>query len=80
METMTIQDLAPSVRERIRQRALRHGHSMEAEVREILTQAVATDGEPEGLAQAVKRAFAGVAAHDIPDFTTNRSTPRDISL
>ena len=40
MATLTIRDLDDSVRDQLRVRAARHGRSMEAEVREILTEAV----------------------------------------
>lgn len=37
---MTVRDLDDSVRDRLRLRAAKHGRSMEAEVREILAEAV----------------------------------------
>ncbi|MBU6312348.1 MAG: Arc family DNA-binding protein [Actinomycetales bacterium] len=40
MATLTIRDLDDSVRDQLRVRAARHGRSMEAEVREILAEAV----------------------------------------
>lgn len=40
MATLTIRDLDDSVRDQLRLRAARHGRSMEAEVREILADAV----------------------------------------
>ncbi len=42
--TLTIRNLDPSIKERLRIRAAEHGHSMEAEVRSIL-QANLTDAE-----------------------------------
>ena len=40
MATLTIRNLDDAVRDRLRQRAAEHGHSMEEEVRQILMQAV----------------------------------------
>lgn len=40
MAVMTIRNLDDEVREKLRVRAAQHGRSMEAEVREILTEAV----------------------------------------
>jgi plasmid stability protein len=45
MAAVSIRDLDDAVRERLRVRAARHGRSMEAEIRAILTAAV-TDVEP----------------------------------
>lgn len=40
MASLTIRDLDDSVKERLRRRAANHGHSMEAEARTILSEAV----------------------------------------
>jgi Plasmid stability protein len=40
MATLTIRNLDDAVRDRLRQRAAEHGHSMEEEVRQILRQVV----------------------------------------
>jgi antitoxin FitA len=40
MATLTVRNLGSGVKERLRMRAAEHGHSMEAEVREILKNAV----------------------------------------
>lgn len=45
MATLTVRDLDDSVRDRLRVRAAHHGRSMEAEVRAILTDAVASPVE-----------------------------------
>jgi plasmid stability protein len=47
MATLTIRDLDDEIRDKLRVRAAENGRSMEAEVREILADAVrpATDGE-----------------------------------
>lgn len=48
MATLTIRDLDDEVRRRLRVRAAEKGLSMEAEVRAILTEAVASDPEEPG--------------------------------
>ena len=40
MAQLVVRDLDDDVKERLKQRAKKHGHSMEAEVREILRSAV----------------------------------------
>jgi plasmid stability protein len=43
MTTLTIRNLDPAVKEKLRVRAAEHGHSMEAEARQILKQALKSD-------------------------------------
>ena len=58
MAAVSIRDLDDAVRERLRVRAARHGRSMEAEIRPILTAAV-TDVEPrQGLFTTLLDRFA----------------------
>lgn len=61
MTTMTIRKLPESVRRRLRLRAARHGRSVEAEVRQILTDAVSGD-EPTDWERALERAQAEIRA------------------
>jgi antitoxin FitA len=65
--TLTIRDVDTAVKERLRIRAARHGRSMEAEVRLILSAAVAADREqPEpNLAEAIRRRFAPLGGVDL---------------
>jgi antitoxin FitA len=65
--TLTIRDVDTAVKERLRMRAARHGRSMEAEVRLILSAAVAADQEqPEpNLAEAIRRRFAPLGGVDL---------------
>jgi plasmid stability protein len=59
MATLTIRNVETAVKERLRVRAARHGRSMEAELRSILSEAVASGGEEEpNLAEAIRRRFA----------------------
>jgi len=56
-----VRDLEDDVKERLQRRALRHGRSMEAEVRAILKAAVLTEeGPPGGLGRRWARRFAGI--------------------
>lgn len=45
MSSITVRNVDPAIKERLRVRAARHGHSMEAELRSIL-QATLTEPEP----------------------------------
>lgn len=67
MTTLTIRNVEVSLKERLRVRAARHGHSMEAELRQILETTLA---EPEGppqpnLAEAIRRRFAPFGGVDL---------------
>jgi plasmid stability protein len=66
MATLTIRNVDAGVKERLRVRAARHGRSMEAEARSILSEAVAGDrNEPEpNLAEAIRRRFAPLGGAD----------------
>lgn len=59
MATLTIRNVDTAVKERLRVRAARHGRSMEAELRAILSDAVQSghDTAP-NLAEAIRRRFA----------------------
>jgi plasmid stability protein len=67
MATLTIRNVEAGVKERLRVRAARHGRSMEAEARSILSEAVAGDREePEpNLAEAIRRRFAPLGGVDL---------------
>ena len=57
--TLTIRNVDPRLKERLRLRAARHGHSMEAELRDILRLALAGDEQREtNLAEAIRRRMA----------------------
>ena len=59
MATLTIRNVEATVKERLRVRAARHGRSMEAELRCILSEAVERGGDQEpNLAEAIRRRFA----------------------
>jgi antitoxin FitA len=66
MATLTIRNLDAGLKERLRVRAAQHGHSMEAEVRDILRD---TLNEPErsavNLYQRIRSRFAPLGGVDL---------------
>ena len=59
MTTLTVRNVDPALKEWLRVRAATHGRSMEAELRHILSEALAGDRKPEAnLAEAIRRRFA----------------------
>lgn len=72
MAALSIRDLDDSVREKLRVRAARHGRSMEAEARAILTAAVTEETGGNDLFSALADRFnrLGGADLDIPARST----------
>ena len=81
MAQLIVRNIEENVKNRLRQRALRHGRSMEAEIRDILRNAVASDSiECErGLGQRIANRFKDIGLEEsikelrdwqarIPDF------------
>lgn len=68
LSALSIRNLDDRVKERLRVRAARHGRSMEAEVRAILTEAVSESGEAPGLFDAIYERFSelGGVELDLP--------------
>lgn len=67
MATLTIRNIDASVKEALRVRAARHGRSMEAELRSIVTHAVESNQNEEiGLAQSIRRRLAPFGGVDLP--------------
>lgn len=62
---VSIRDLDDAVRERLRVRAARHGRSMEAEMRAILTDAVTREDSGQGLFPALVDRFAELGGVDL---------------
>ena len=59
MTTLTVRNVDPALKERLRVRAAHNGHSMEAELRRILSDALKEDRKTEtNLAEAIRRRFA----------------------
>jgi antitoxin FitA len=58
MTKLTIRNVDPALKERLRLRAARNGRSMEAELRHILRTALGEERNPEvNLAEAIRRRF-----------------------
>lgn len=78
MASVTVRNLDESVKKKLRLRAVRHGWSMEQEIRQILQQTVAPEQMAgESLAQRVHERFAGfnLAALPIPGRKPARRPP-----
>lgn len=59
MTTLSIRNVDAALKERLRVRAAHNGHSMEAELRDILSTALTDDKSREiNLADAIRRRFA----------------------
>lgn len=58
MASVSVRDLDDGVKERLRVRAARHGRSMEAEIRGILTEAVSEPAAVDGLFEVLLDRFA----------------------
>ncbi len=80
MAAISVRDLDESVATRLKLRAARHGLSMEAEVRAILTDAVG-DGldERSNLADAIRVRFAAIGGVEI-DNPAREDLPRGADL
>ena len=79
MATLTIRNLDAALKERLRVRAAQHGHSMEAEVREVLQQTLKEPERPEvDLYQRIRSRFAplGGVDLDLPPREPAREPPR----
>ena len=79
MAMVTVRNLDEQVKVRLRERAARHGRSMEAEIRTILADAVHDQAEPPSLAEAILAAFDGISADfPMPDRSTETQRPVDL--
>ncbi|MEW5421259.1 Arc family DNA-binding protein [Amorphus sp. 3PC139-8] len=68
MSTLTIRNVDPKLKERLRIRAAHNGRSMEAEVRAMLREAlVAETGGEVDLATAIRRRMAPLGGVDLPE-------------
>jgi len=65
LSTLSIRNLDDRVKERLRIRAARHGRSVEAEVRAILTDAVTESDEERGLLGALLDRFGELGGVDL---------------
>lgn len=65
MAAVSIRDLDDRVKERLRVRAAKHGRSMEAEIRAILTDAVDDTSRTDGIGQVILSRFAAMGGADV---------------
>ena len=82
MATLTIRNLDDAVRDRLRRRAVEHGHSMEEEVRQILRQLVKpadTAAISEGLGPRIHNHFAQLGGLEL-ELPSRSDTPKAPSL
>lgn len=76
MTMLTVRNLDPHVKDKLRERAARHGQSMEAEVRDILSTAVESTDEPTDLFGAFRKHFADAPVRlQLPDRREQRQRP-----
>ena len=81
MSSITIRKLNPTVKERLRVRAAQHGHSMEAEARNILEATLQEPGRPpaRNLYDRIRARFAPLGGADdleLPARLPDRDPPR----
>jgi plasmid stability protein len=80
MSSITIRNLDPGIKERLRVRAAERGHSMEAEVRCILRAALSEPARPAGrnLYDRIRARFAplGGVSLELPKREPTRDPPR----
>ena len=70
MGQLLIRNLDDATKQKLRERAARHGHSMEAEVRAIIGAALRADAAPKPkkkLGTAMREIFAPLGGVDLPD-------------
>lgn len=80
MAAISVRDLDEAVASRLKLQAARHGRSMEAEVRAILTDAVmAGESGQLNLAQAVRDRFAAIGGVDL-EVPPRQDMPRTADL
>jgi plasmid stability protein len=81
MAQLVVRNLDEDVKEKLKQRARRHGRSTEEEVRDILRNAVKTDdtGKP-GLGTRLRALFKDIGLEeDIPELRGQEAKPADFS-
>jgi plasmid stability protein len=65
MAQILVRDIEDDVKERLQRRAARHGHSMEAEIRDILRNVVKEDIQPAGgLGTEIAALFKGIGLQE----------------
>lgn len=79
MAGINVRNLDEHVKQRIRVRAARHGRSMEAEARAILTEAVGHDEEPKDLLTSLYERFQELGGVDL-DIPSRNTAPRAVDF
>ena len=65
MATLTIRGINEELRDRLKVRAAQHSRSMEAEVREIIACALASDMPDEGLGRRIHQRFSAIGGNEL---------------
>jgi plasmid stability protein len=78
MAQVIVRNLKDSVKKKLQRRAARHGRSMEAEIRDILDDAVKDDDKPRrGLGTEIAELFKGIELEEpIPNMEVNLRIPK----
>ena len=79
MATLTIRDVDEELRASLRVRAARHGRSMEAEVREILRDALTRPAAADQLGSRIRQRFATIGGAEL-ELPTRPDRPRPATL
>jgi plasmid stability protein len=66
MSTLTVRNIEPVIKDKLRLMAAAHGHSMEEEVRSILRQAMTQAAKPSGLGSRIHARFAALGDVVLP--------------
>lgn len=66
MSTLTIRNLEPAIKDKLRQSAAAHGRSMEEEVRTILRQVMSKPAGDTGLGSRIHARFAALGGAKLP--------------
>lgn len=81
MPTLTIRNIDPEVRDQIRMYAAKRGHSMEAEVRNILSLFVRQhQSSPKEIATQIHKRFAQIGGADEIDLPKRAKAPEPINF
>lgn len=79
MAAFSVRDVDDDVRDRLRIRAARHGRSMEAEIRAILTDAVNDPGSDESIFTALLHRFAEIGGVEL-ELPPRVARPRSVNF
>lgn len=70
MSNITIHQLEPDITKLLEQRAAKHGHTIEAEIKAILQSVLAPELSPKiNLAAAIENRFANLGDFELPEIT-----------